>query len=262
MDLVEASARAFDAVQRHPWERARLNAVCSLIARHRPLVPGDIVLDVGCGDTYVVEQLARRFPGVQFHAVDTAFTVEMIQHLRGRLQGASVSLHGSLDEVQDLPAGSIAMVLLMDVMEHVPDDRAFLHDVAMRRCISPDTRFVITVPAYEWLFSSHDRLLGHYRRYSMPMLMRQIAAAGLTVGEHGRFFGSLLPVRALQTIRERVFGAPSAPATGLVSWRSGEAAARVIAAALDLDARLSMALGRAGIQLPGLSHFAVCRTSA
>ena len=105
-------------------------------------------------------------------------------------------------------AESVAVVLLMDVMEHVPDDHAFLDDVVSRRFVSGDTRFVITVPAYEWLFSSHDRLLGHYRRYSSSLLRRQLQAAGLIVAEQGRFFASLLPFRVLQTLRERLFNAP------------------------------------------------------
>jgi trans-aconitate methyltransferase len=262
MDLVEASAQAFQSFRRHPWERARLNAVRSLIERHAPLAPGDVVLDVGCGDTFVVEQLALRFPGVHFHAVDTAFTDGVIEHLRDRLKGASVTLHGSLEDLTDLPAESVAVVLMMDVMEHVPDDRAFLLDVLSRRFISSRTCFVITVPAYEWLFSSHDRLLGHYRRYSTAVLVRRIKAAGLSIAEQGRFFGSLLPVRLLQTLRERIFNAPAAAATGLTTWQGGSLAAAAIAAALIVDARVSIALGRVGIHLPGLSNFAVCRKSA
>jgi hypothetical protein len=121
---------------------------------------------------------------------------------------------------------------------------------------------VVTVPAYEWLFSSHDRLLGHYRRYSAGLLRRQLEAGGLAVVEQGRFFGSLLPVRLLQTVRERLFNAPSAAATGLVTWRASELAARAIAAVLVVDARLTIAFSRAGIRLPGLSEFAVCRKSA
>lgn len=262
MDLVEASAAAFQSTRRHPWERARLNAVCSLIERHCPLKPGDLVLDVGCGDTFIVEQLARRYPGVSFHAVDTAFTDEVVHYLRGRLEGISVSLHASLDDVRDLPTESVAVVLLMDVMEHVPDDRAFLRDVTSRAFVSPATCFVITVPAYQWLFSSHDRLLGHYRRYSTARLTGVIEAVGLRVTEGGRFFSSLVAVRVLQALRERWFNRPSAAASGLVTWRGGETGTRAIAGALTADARLSIGLGRLGIRLPGLSNFAVCRKSA
>jgi hypothetical protein len=262
MDLVEATARQFQTGPRHPWERARLSAILSLIERHAPLKPRDVVVDVGCGDTFVVEQLARLYPQVDFHAVDTAFTDDVVAHLRSRLQGTRVHLHRSLDDVHDREFGAVAIVLLMDVMEHVPDDRAFLDDVVSRRFVSRDTRFVITVPSYEWLFSSHDRLLGHHRRYSMPVLRRRIEAAGLIVTEHGRFFASLLAVRVLQAMRERMLNARPVPATGLTTWRGGNVAARALAVVLAVDARISIVLSRAGISVPGLSNFAVCRKSA
>jgi SAM-dependent methyltransferase len=262
MDLVEATARDFQAGPRHPWERARLNAVVALIERHAPLKPGDVVLDVGCGDTFVVEQLARIYPQVEYHAVDTAFTDDVVEHLRTRLRDTSVHLHRSLDDVHDRHVADVAIVLLMDVMEHVPDDGAFLDDVVSRRFVSRNTRFMVTVPSYEWLFSSHDRLLGHYRRYSTAALRRQLESAGLTITEHGRFFASLLPMRVLQTVRERLLNGRHAPATGLTTWGGGEVAARAIAAVLSVDVRLSMVLSRAGIHVPGLSNFAVCRKSA
>jgi SAM-dependent methyltransferase len=261
MDLAESGFRQLEPGRRHPWERARLRAVNWLIERHARLEPGDVVLDVGCGDTFVVEQLSRRYPGVRFHAVDTAFTPRTIDLLRRRFEGTPVSLHRSLDDVPDLK-GSVAVVLLMDVLEHVPDDRAFLRDLSSRRFVSANTRIVITVPAHQWLFSSHDRLLGHHRRYSMTFLTRQIEAAGLAVDEHGPFFASLLPIRALQVLCERVLHVRTAALTGLAVWRAGEAAARASAVVLALDARLSMALARAGINVPGLSTFAVCRKSA
>src|SRR5262245_16004759 len=99
MDLVEASAsRSADAV-RHPWERARLSLAHDLIRRHVPLRPGDAVLDIGCGDTFVSEALARRYPDVHFYAVDHAFTDQQIEVRRGRLTVPNVSLFASLDAV-------------------------------------------------------------------------------------------------------------------------------------------------------------------
>ena len=82
MDLVEAKARGFEAVVRHPWEQARLSLVDQLIRRHVDLRAGDVVFDIGCGDTFVAEELARRYPHVQFNAVDSNFTDQLIETLR------------------------------------------------------------------------------------------------------------------------------------------------------------------------------------
>ena len=170
MDLVEAKARGFEAVVRHPWEQARLSLVDQLIRRHVDLRAGDVVFDIGCGDTFVAEELARRYPDVQFNAVDSNFTDQLIETLRTRLTVPNVSLFATLESVS-VPKPA-ALVLLMDVIEHVPDDVAFLGDIANRSFVGAETRLLITVPSFQSLFSSHDRFLGHYRRYSGRTLRR------------------------------------------------------------------------------------------
>src|SRR5437763_7474104 len=112
MDLVEARARGFDEAVRHPWEQARLALVNHLIRHHVALQSGDVVFDIGCGDTFVVEQLARRYPQVQFCAVDSAFTDQLLERFRARLTVSNVSLFASLDLVP--VAKPAALVLLMD----------------------------------------------------------------------------------------------------------------------------------------------------
>lgn len=260
MDLVEVKSGGFAQTSRHPWERARLALVSRLIAQHAPLADGDVVLDVGCGDTFVVESLARVYPGVQFHAVDSAFTPELIETFASRMTVRNVSLFAAMDEVP--AARPASLVLLMDVLEHVEDDRGMLRGLASGPLGSAATRFLITVPAYNSLFCSHDRFLGHYRRYSFAEFNALLGAARLSPLSAGFLFTSLVPIRILQVIRERLVPPSKAPPTGLASWRGSDAAARVMSAVLELDGRLSLALLALGIRLPGLSNFAVCRTSA
>jgi hypothetical protein len=259
MDLVEARARGFESLVRHPWEQARLSLVHRLIQRHVDLHPGDTVFDIGCGDTFVAEQLARRYPGVQFNAVDSNFTDELIDAVRGRLTVPNVSLFASLDSVPvSRPA---ALVLLMDVIEHVPDDAAFLGAICQSAFVGADTRLLITVPSFQSLFCSHDRFLGHYRRYSGATLRALFARVKLRCDDGGYLFASLLPVRVLQVLRERIAGSSDAP-TDLATWGGGPAKARTLAAVLTLDGRIAFALARIGIRIPGLSNFAICRKSA
>jgi SAM-dependent methyltransferase len=259
MDLVEARARGFEAVVRHPWEQARLALVDRLIRRHVALDSGDAVLDIGCGDTFVAEELARRYPGTHFYAIDSGFTDHLIDTLRARLTVPNVSLFASLESVPvSTPA---ALVLLMDVIEHVPDDVAFLEDICGRWFIGENTRFLITVPSFQSLFCSHDRFLGHYRRYSGRTLRRLFTNAKLTSIEGGYLFASLLPVRVFQVLRERVTRSADAP-SDLATWRGGDAKARTFAALLTLDGRIALLLARIGVRIPGLSNFAICRKSA
>ena len=260
MDLVEAKARGFVAGSRHPWERARLALAARLIACHTPLRDGDVVLDIGCGDTFVVESLAAQHPRAHFYAIDSAFTPDLIAVFQSRLTVSNVSLFASLD---DVPAGpAAALVLLMDVLEHVEDPLGLLRDLANRPCVGVDTRWLITVPSYAALFCAHDRFLGHYRRYSTRTLNQLLASARLTPIEAGHLFASLVPARVLQVLRERWLPHPQEGSTGLATWSGGETLTRVLATVLEWDGRMALALLRVGVRMPGLSNFAICRTSA
>jgi Methyltransferase domain len=259
MDLVEAHARGFAAGPRHPWERARLALAARLIAQYVPLGPGDVVLDIGCGDSFVVESLARQYPDVRFYAVDSAFTSDLIEMYAQRLTVPNVSLFTSLD---DVPADRAAsLVLLMDVLEHVEDDHAFLRGVIGRRSVAAGTRLLITVPSYPGLFCAHDRFLGHYRRYSERAFLELTTSCGLAPLVSGHLFLSLVPARVAQVIGERLSPRPRHVPTGLATWTGGEWLARCLAAVLEWDGRLALALLRLGILLPGLSNVAICRTS-
>lgn len=259
MDLVEARARGFDVAARHPWERARLTLARHMLGRYARLEPGAAVVDFGCGDTFVVGELARAHPDVSFYAVDSAFSDDMLSMFNARLTSPNVSLFPSLDRVAiDRPA---AAILLMDVLEHIEDDAGVLRDICRRPLVGPDTRILITVPAYQRLFCSHDRFLGHYRRYSRSQLRSVCRAAGLREVVDGRLFASLVPLRVLQVMREWVT-TPAAPTTDLATWRGGDAVAAAIARVLVGEGRLALALAERGIALPGLSNFAVCQPSA
>jgi hypothetical protein len=151
----------------------------------------------------------------------------------------------------------------MDVIEHIADDGAFLRDLLARPFVSTETRFLITVPAYQALFSSHDTFLGHYRRYSNRTLRERLEQSGLRVLTIGYFFSSLLPVRLLQTVKERVLKLkPAQQTTGLVTWRGSESTAALLRNLLVLDAKLSLWSSKIGLTLPGLSNYAVCVKSA
>lgn len=87
------------------------------------------------------------------------------------------------------------LILIMDVLEHTKDDAAVLRDVAKH--LAPGGYVFITVPAHRWLFSAHDRFLGHYRRYTKTSLAQTIAAcAELEILTHHYYYASILPFAA------------------------------------------------------------------
>lgn len=262
MDLVEAKARGFEAGVRHPWEQARIDVIGKLVRRHVALERGSIVVDVGCGDTFVAERLAAIYTDVVFYAIDTAFTAEFFERNRARSSNPRLLLFSSLDAIAPAPEKPASLVLLTDVIEHINDDRAFLAGLRERPWVGPDTKFLITVPAYQALFCSHDAFLGHYRRYSNRQLRARVEESGFTVIDAGYFFLSLLLIRAPQVLKERVFGLrPKTASSGLVTWNGGATKAAILRQVLVLDADISALLGRFGIRLAGLSNYAICAKS-
>jgi SAM-dependent methyltransferase len=175
------------------------------------------------------------------------------------------SLPGT-QRVRERPEGEFDIVLAMDVIEHVPDDAAFLRD--LRRVAHSRTLLVVTVPAYQALFTKHDVYLGHYRRYSQGSLLAPLASAGWVPLLSGGFFITLLPVRAATALLERASPAGStAPASDvsrhLGTWRRGRLVTGVVQAALAADARLARRVARRRRGgLPGLSLFLVARPAA
>ena len=66
-----------------------------------------------------------------------------------------------IDETYDI-------VVMLDVLEHIEADTSALTKVAA--CMSRDGLLILTVPAYSWLWSSHDVTNAHFRRYSAKQL--------------------------------------------------------------------------------------------
>ncbi|MCK2087413.1 class I SAM-dependent methyltransferase [Thauera aromatica] len=86
------------------------------------------------------------------------------------------------------------LVLLMDVLEHVDDDVDFLELYAEK--VPTGARFLISVPAFYFLWSSHDIFLEHKRRYTLSQIENIAIRAGLTVLRGAYYFGAVFPIAA------------------------------------------------------------------
>lgn len=260
MDLVEAADSRAGGGVRHPWETARLEVLKRLIAKHVHLTPGAIVVDIGCGDAFVVGNLAAMVPSCTFYGVDTGLTPSLIEATQKRVAPGNLHLAPSLELMTPRPHQPASLVLLMDVIEHVEDDAAFLKTLVAGNLVDAGTCILVTVPAYQWLFSAHDVFLRHYRRYSNRTLRQSLERAGLRVVESSYFFLSLVPLRMLQVIKEKLFGRPQSAASDLMTAHR-PASAALLANTLIADASVALALRRVGIIVPGLSNYAICRKS-
>ncbi len=151
------------------------------------------------------------------------------------------------------PTAPYDLVLALDVLEHLDDDEAFLADTVVPLL---GGTLVVSVPAIPRLFSDHDRMLEHRRRYRRRDLLEMLGRH-VDIRESGTLFTSLLIPRTVTVAAERI-GLESKP-TGVGAWSRGPRTTNLIVSALDADAAAGRSLARRGIVLPGLSVWAVCR---
>lgn len=259
MDLRESEITNMAESGRHPWEKARKEVVVSLINRFIPKIVKErnSILDIGCGDTWLIEQLSSDLKQSKFVAVDTAFTDELLEKYKSRLASSKFEVFPNLDEALNEREESADLVLLLDVIEHIEDDIEFLKWVqTFSKHINSETKFLITVPAFQSLFCQHDVFLGHYRRYNNKMLREHIESTGMQVERIGYFFFTLLPLRMLEVLKERL--SKSKPeAIGVAAWKEKSTDA-IIKTVLLIDYKISALLSKIGLKLPGLSNYVVC----
>ena len=134
MDLREARASG----NRHPWEVARADfftgLVTSQLSSHHPVR----VLDVGAGDGYLARRLFDALPpGSEIVCHDSSYTDNWIETHSG--PGPRFS--------REAPAGRFDWVLLLDVLEHVPDDQRLLEQVRVASLGEGGT-VLVAVPAW------------------------------------------------------------------------------------------------------------------
>lgn len=259
MDLKEAQYKQNQ--QRHPWEMARFRFFSDLVQSnlHSINQKGGILMDVGCGDTWFVEQIALNYPNIRYFAVDINFSDEHLSMFRNKYKDGRIQVFKTIDDAAAaMPGEQADMVLLLDVIEHIQDDIAFLKMLKASSAVGAQTELVITVPAYQRLFSSHDVFLEHYRRYTNQMLVEHTRQGGWKAGETGYFFFSLLLARILVWAKERILGAKKYT-TGLVEWDKGPFITGLVQGALVSDYRISQVLRKLGIRLPGLSNYTLCK---
>ena len=247
MDLAEIASSPH--ARRHPWEQARARAVLSILVEHG-LSPRH-VLDYGCGDGFTGNRVAKHFDA-RLTAYDPNFTAELIQ------QFAEPSIEFTNQRPEDL--SRFDLLLLLDVIEHVPDDRDFLSQLIgagsdLKRNV------LITVPAFSQLFTEHDRFLKHYRRYALGDLRAVCSDVGLRRLADGYLFSSLLAPRAASKCAELLRGG-GPQQRGIGSWQRGPGVTRAIETALNWDNRLLLSLARKGLKLPGLSAWVLAEVSA
>jgi SAM-dependent methyltransferase len=183
--------------QLHWWYRARRKVVAALIARVVRPRPNSQILEVGCGTGHNFPMLDM-FGSVEAIEVDEAAR-QMAERRLGRPVGSA-----PLPDLDGVPDARFDLIGSFDVIEHIEDDKAALAGIA--RCLRPGGKFVMTVPAHQWLWSEHDRVNHHHRRYSRAELEALFAGSPLKLEKIGYLNSLLFPVAVAARLAGRLSG--------------------------------------------------------
>jgi SAM-dependent methyltransferase len=258
MDLRECCATAG---ARHPWEVSRACFFRDRLVAQGILRPGTRVVDVGAGDGYLASVLVPVVrPGGAVLCYDAHYRPDLLEELRTEAEP-------ELTFTSQRPDRGFDLVLLLDVLEHVADDRDFLAGV-VRDLVRPGGALLAGVPAWPEFFTRHDQTLGHHRRYRPARLQQLLRQCDLTVVDQGGLFHSLLAVRGAEKLGELMRSvhsqpnpesAPSIADTAVAHWRGHPWLTQAALKGLALDSAVGQMCARAGVVLPGLSTWAIAR---
>jgi SAM-dependent methyltransferase len=186
--------------QVHWWYVARRKILADLIAREAGLPEAARILEIGCGTGHNFGML-RSFGRLDALEVDAEARALATTRLGQEVGDAP------LPELTGVPDRAYDLIALLDVLEHVDGDQAALESIAAK--LAPGGKILVTVPAYQWMWSAHDRAHHHKRRYSKRALRAVAEAAGLKVRRIGFFNSLLFPLAAAVRLAGKVAGKSS-----------------------------------------------------
>lgn len=179
------------ALERDHWWFAARRKIVDALLRRSAVPDGARVLEVGCGSGGNLELLSRH---------GEVWALEMDETARHRAAARGIARevdHARLPEVEPFPGRRFDLIVMLDVLEHIQQDREVL--ARLRESLAPGGRIMVTVPAFPSLWSAHDEALHHCRRYTRRGLRDVFLAAGLQISYLSYFNVALfLPVAAVR----------------------------------------------------------------
>jgi len=163
-----------------------------VIMKWLPDSPALRILNAGCGSGEMNGLLAQH-PGWQIDAIDIdPEAIQLSTQLKESQKLANITITQS--RIEDHPGRGYDVIICNDVLEHIEDDSATI--TSLSNMLKPGGILCVSVPALQWLFGYHDRMLGHYRRYNKQLLIERLSAH-FEVKRCRYFAGTLIPIAIL-----------------------------------------------------------------
>jgi 2-polyprenyl-3-methyl-5-hydroxy-6-metoxy-1,4-benzoquinol methylase len=222
-----------DLDQRHWWYRARRDVIASLI-RREVAPPADArILEIGCGT-------GHNFPMLeQFGHVDAIELDEQARTIAQKRLGRPI-LTSPLPALDGIADKQFDLVAALDVIEHIDEDKASVAAIATK--LKPGGKFIMTVPAHQWMWSAHDTVNHHKRRYSKASLRGLFEGSPLKIDRAGYFNSLLFPAALAARLASKLRGKDSAD-LDLPAAPLNAALEHVFAAERHLVGRLPLPIG-------------------
>lgn len=192
----------------HFWFRARRAILDACLCRFLPQRTEALVLDAGCGvgaNLCFLERFGRVY-GVELHS-------DACRHGAGLQPGRLIQ--GTLASLP-FRDSCFAVVGLLDVLEHIDDQEGVLAEIL--RVLQPGGSVLVTVPAFDHLWSGHDVVHGHRRRYRAPQLRKTLAVAGLEIAYLSYYNTHLYPLVAAVRLLRRAKAIPTSDMQAPAPW--------------------------------------------
>jgi len=198
MDLTY-EAKYHQLEEQHWWFASRRDAVYDLI-RQLQLPTTAAILEIGCSGGPLMQRL-RQQGYADVTGIDVSKPAIELAEARGVphvsvMDGANLTFEDARFD----------LVIASDVLEHIEDEGRALSEWA--RVLRPGGQLLVFVPAHAYLWSEHDVVNHHFRRYSRAGLLAALRGAGLRP-QRSSFWNAALyfPTTALRLARRWLAGA-------------------------------------------------------
>ena len=165
----------------HWWFIVRARIISTIITNRIQPQPGSLILNVGAATGASSEWLTKFGTVVSLES-----DKEACRFLREELKIEVIE--GSVNQLP-FPDQHFDMVCAFDVLEHVAEDAVAMKE--LNRVLKTNGALVVTVPAFQFLWSRHDLVNHHKRRYTLKAFRQKLMATGFIIS-WSSYFNSLL----------------------------------------------------------------------
>lgn len=177
----------------HWWHRARREIIVDTIINNIPNYSSKKLLDIGCGSGYFLSKISKYIPN----------SMGIESHEYRNIKYDNIKKCNIFDN--KLENNSFDIITALDVIEHIENEKQFLNEIKRLLCNYEGGGILITVPAYQWLFTYHDIVNEHYRRYGLKKLKNLLLENGFEIKKITYFNFFLFPPFMIVRLIHKIF---------------------------------------------------------